>query len=162
GFVQDAWKITPRITLDYGLRLSWYQPQFDASLQASTFILSQWDPAKAPRLYTSRLVGGVRSAFDPVTGQTLPAYAIGLQVPGSGDPSDGFYQGEHGVNKYLQKNRGPQWGPRFGVAWDVTGRQNIVIRTGGGIFYDRFQGNRVFDFVRNPPETFQPTLTWGF
>ena len=36
-----------------------------------------------------------------------------------------------------------------------------MIRTGGGIFYDRFQGNRVFDFVRNPPETVQPTLTWG-
>jgi len=38
----------------------------------------------------------------------------------------------------------------------------MVIRTGGGIYYDRFQGNRVFDFVRNPPETVQPTLFYGF
>jgi len=36
---QDTWKITPRLTLDYGLCLSWYQPQYDSSDQASTFAL---------------------------------------------------------------------------------------------------------------------------
>src|SRR5439155_23407456 len=159
---QDTWKLTPRITLDYGIRLSWYQPQYDASLQASTFVLSKWDPSKAPRLYQPSLVNGVRSAVDPVSGQVLPSYDIGLEVPGTGDPFNGVLQGEKGINKYLQQDRGVQWGPRFGVAWDVTGRQTIVIRTGGGIFYDRFQGNRVFDFVRNPPEAGQPTLTYEF
>jgi hypothetical protein len=34
---------------------------------------------------------------------------------------------------------------------DPIGTQKLVIRTGGGVYYDRFQGNRVFDFVRNPP-----------
>ncbi|MDQ6677646.1 MAG: hypothetical protein M3Z09_10165, partial [Acidobacteriota bacterium] len=162
GFAEDTWKITPRVTLDYGFRASWYQPQYDSSLQASTFVLSAWDPAKAPRLYTPALISGVRSAYDAVTGQVLPAFDIGLEVPGSGDPYNGIRQAGKGINKYLQEDRGAQWGPRFGVAWDVTGKQNLVIRTGGGIFYDRFQGNRVFDFVRNPPESVQPTLTYGF
>ncbi len=161
GFVQDTWKITPRLTLDYGMRISWYQPQFDASSQASTFVLAKWDPAKAPRLYQPAIVNGVRSAMDPVTGQVLPGFNIGLEVPGTGDPFNGLLQSEHGINKYLQEDRGAQWGPRFGFAWDVTGTQKIVIRTGGGIYYDRFQGNRVFDFVRNPPETVQPTLSFG-
>ena len=30
------------------------------------------------------------------------------------------------------------------------------------MFYDRFQGNRVFDFVRNPPLGLQPTLQYGY
>jgi hypothetical protein len=33
-----------------------------------------------------------------------------------------------------------------------------VIRTGGGVFYDRLQGNEVFDMLTNPPTTFAPTL----
>jgi hypothetical protein len=51
GFVQDTWKITPRLTLDYGLRGAWYQPQFDASGQSSTFLNGLWSAANAPRLY---------------------------------------------------------------------------------------------------------------
>ena len=37
----------------------------------------------------------------------------------------------------------------------------MVIRTGGGIYYDRVQGNRVFNNVNNPPESVQPTLYYG-
>src|ERR1051326_3506725 len=37
-FIQDTWKVTPRLTFDYGMRGQWYQPQYDSSLQASTFI----------------------------------------------------------------------------------------------------------------------------
>jgi len=125
-------------------------------------VLSAWDPAKAPRLYTPAIVNGQNVAVDPGTGAVTSIVNAGRQVPNSGDPFNGILQAEKGINKYLQENRAPQWGPRFGVAWDVTGKQSFVIRTGGGIYYDRFQGNRVFDWVRNPPESVQPTFTYGY
>ena len=41
--------------------------------------------------------------------------------------------------------------PRFGFAYDVTGKQSWVIRGGGGLFYDRPDGNTVFSSPGNPP-----------
>jgi hypothetical protein len=162
-YAQDTWKVTRRLTLDYGIRAAWYQPQYDASEQASTFVLSQWQANQQPRLYVPQLVNGVRSAVDTVSGQVLPAADIGFIVPGTGNVANGIAQGGvNGFTKYLQDSRPPQWGPRLGIAWDPTGEQKIVIRTGGGIYYDRYQGNRVFDFVRNPPLGIQPTLNYGY
>jgi hypothetical protein len=162
-FAQDTWKVTSRLTLDYGLRVAWYQPQYDASLQASTFVPSVWNASQQPRLYQPQMVNGVRSAVDPVTGQTLAAAFIGYMVPNTGNIANGIVQGGvNGASKYLQATAPPLWGPRLGIAWDVTGRQNVVIRTGAGMYYDRFQGNRVFDLVRNPPLGIQPQLVYGY
>src|SRR5438874_181076 len=42
-------------------------------------------------------------------------------------------------------------GPRFGLAYDLTGTQNLVLRAGGGLFFDRPDGNTVFSIPGNPP-----------
>jgi hypothetical protein len=84
---------------------------------------------------------GVNVALDRATGNTLPAFAVGRVVPNSGNFLNGVVVGgENGVSKYLMRDRGIHYGPRFGLAYDVLGNQTFVIRTGGGIFYDRYQG----------------------
>ena len=163
-YVQDTWKVTPRLTLDYGLRAAWYQPQYDASLQASTFELSLFNPAQASKLYLPAVnpANNTRSAYDPISNTYRTANYIGLLIPGSGNVNNGICQAGTCINKYLTQDRGLQWGPRFGIAWDVTGKQDFVIRTGGGIYYDRIQGNRTFDTVTNPPEAFSVTTNYGY
>ncbi len=163
-YVQDTWKVTPRLTFDMGLRAAWYQPQYDAGLQASSFELSQFNPAQASRLYVPAVnpANNTRSAYDPVAKTYLPVNFIGLMIPGSGNTNNGICQAGTCINKYLTKDRGLQWGPRFGIAWDITGKQDLVLRTGGGIYYDRIQGNRTFDTVTNPPEAFSVTEQYGY
>ena len=158
-YVQDTWKLTSRLTLDYGIRFSYIQPQFDAGLQASTFLPNKYDPSQAVVLFRPGFdASGNKVAVNPLDGSTLPQTDIGKIVPGYGDPTNGIRQADQGTSKYLMENRGLHTGPRFGFAYDVTGKQNIVVRGGGGIFFDRYQGNETFNMLTNPPESFQPGL----
>jgi hypothetical protein len=161
-YLQDTWKVTRRLTLDYGMRFYYIQPQYDSALQTATFLPERFDPSKAVRLYRPALDGATRIAFDPVTGEKRPGTDIGKIVPNSGNMFNGIAQAGKDVSKYLMENRGFQYGPRLGLAFDLTGDQNIVLRAGGGVFYDRFQGNETFDMLTNPPTTLAPTLVNGF
>jgi len=162
-FVQDNWKATDRLTLDYGMRFYWVQPQWDQALLTSSFFPDKFNAPGAVRLFRpGRNAAGQRVALDPATGQTLPEAFVGRIVPNSGDLTNGIRQGnQDGINKYLQKDQSVLFGPRAGMTFDLTGKQDFIFRAGGGVFYDRVQGNIAFDQITNPPTSFQPRLSYG-
>ena len=58
-YLQDNWKVNSRLTLDYGLRFTNQQPQYDSRLQASNFFTDKWTRANAPLLYAAACPGNV-------------------------------------------------------------------------------------------------------
>jgi hypothetical protein len=146
-------------------------PQYDARGQASNFFVDQWNRAAAPTLYVPGCANGVypctgtnRQAMNPLTGQFLgpnTTLAIGTIVPNSGNVTNGLVQAGQGIpqSTYLQPALGAA--PRFGMAYDLTGRQQLVLRGGGGLYYDRPSGNAVFGQVLNPPARKSVTLRYG-
>jgi hypothetical protein len=165
AYVQDNWKVNGRLTLDYGLRFTHQSPQYDQFLQMSNFFADQWSLGSAPLLYVAGCSNGAticsgnaRNAVDPRNGQivTAPGAAnsaalIGTVVPGTGNSTNGIHQAGDGIADTSYTWPALVVAPRFGMAYDVTGNSTFVIRGGGGLFFDRPDGNTVFSIPGNPP-----------
>lgn len=170
GFVQDNWRVTSRLTLDYGVRLVHQEPQYDSLGQSVNFVPNQWSLGSAPVYYLAGCAaqpctGPNRQAEDPRSGQLLgpnTSVAIGTLVPGSGNSLNGLYKAGQGpvpTSAYNWPMVSPA--PRFGVAYDVTGRQKIVLRGGGGLYFDRPSGNTIYSLIANPPNEQSQTLYYS-
>jgi hypothetical protein len=165
-YVQDNWKVLSNLTLDYGIRFSLLKPWYEKQNQISSFLPQAYDPKQRVLLYQPTLVNGARVALNPLTGQSAPAALIGAIVPGSGNPSNGMITpdtaGQYGLTRGLIHDRGVHYGPRFGLAWIPGGPAGkTVIRLGGGVFYERIQGNMIFNQINFPPGLLTPKIYYG-
>ncbi len=166
-YLQDNWKIRPNVTLDYGMRFYYIQPQYDAKLQTASFNPALWNPALAALLYQKVSVNGQNRARNPITGELAPPALVGALVPGVGKYEAGAFTdgmaraGLDGYPRGLIDTRAIHFAPRIGLAWSPGFAKSTVFRVGGGVFYDRFQGNPVFDMLPNPPSTLSPTFYYG-
>jgi len=164
-FLQDNWKVNRKLTLDYGMRFYIVPPLYERDDLIAGFVPSAYDPARRARLIQPGFnPQNQRVGVHPVTGALYPAAQIGAIAPGVGDPANGMVVDatDSTVPRGLMKNRGLQYGPRFGLAYDLTGNGKTAIRAGGGIFYNRFFTEVFFGpFVGQPPIINTPVVNYG-
>ena len=164
AYAQDNWKVNGRMTLDYGLRFVHQAPQYDKLGQAANFLPNKWTSGAAPLLYvpgcTIAVAPGTacptanRQAMNPSNGQFLgpnSTSAFATLIPGTGSATNGLFLGGQGIVDTTYTFPALGVAPRFGMAYDLTGRQRVVLRGGGGLFYDRPFGNSVISMSGNPP-----------
>jgi hypothetical protein len=162
-YLQDHWRITPRITMDIGIRFTDALPQIPNNDNAGNFVPSEYDPSKAPTLYSPAVVNGQRVTINPLTGAVvLPVYA-GLIVPGSGNLVNGVVTPTtKGFPRSMVYSNGILPGPRIGVAWDPFGDGKMAVRAAGGVFYNpRADAGTLGNLFFNPPAIFKPTQYYG-
>ena len=173
AYIQDNWKVNSRLTLDYGLRFVHQQAQYDTLNQASNFVIDEWQRSAAPAMYVAGCANNVypcsganRQAMNPVTGQFLgpnSTSAIGTLVPNSGNTTNGLFLPGQGPLPDRATFHAPRLavGPRFGMAYDLTGEQRFVLRGGAGLFFDRPSSTTVSAGVNNPPTSRTITVQYA-
>ena len=153
-FLQDNFKVNHRLTLDYGVRFAWVQPQYDRFERAQFFDPAAYDPAQAVRLYQT-LPDGTGRGYDPVSNAIVDKSLIGTIIPGVGNVRNGIVDAAKGYPRGGFDDRGIMIQPRFGFAFDMFGDGKTILRGGAGMTHDRFQGNPIYSQVTDNPLTSQ-------
>jgi hypothetical protein len=135
-YVQDDWKVTPRLTVNLGLRVSLFGTYREKNHSAWNWEASKFD---STRFAVDPTYGDL---LDNTTGATVP---LGALVPG--DPNGvvsalGLVQcGIKGSPAGCMKGHLFNPAPRIGFAWDPWGDGKTSIRGGYGIFFEHGTGN---------------------
>ena len=130
AYVNDDWKITPKLTVNLGIRYEYETPPFERHNLQSNFVVGP-----------NKLI----FANNNIPSTTLIPAALTMNIPSGVDP------------RALVRTYKNNWAPRLGLAYQFN--RNTVIRLGGGVFYAEADAAGASGRpVSNPP--FKTTYTY--
>jgi hypothetical protein len=162
-YIEDDWRASKRLTLNLGLRWDGMPHTAEVNNQMANFY---------PKLYNAAGEADAQAAgagFVPGSGYNLICGPANVGVGGctaanpyigTGPNPDlnGLLQYDNGIGVAnvtpgvtggLVPNYWDTFGPRVGFAYDISGDGKTVLRAGFGIFYERIQGNDMYQVQMN-------------
>ena len=137
-YAMDTWKVTPRLSLQLGLRydalpFAWERNNLVANFDPTSYLSSQ-----GPIFLASGALDPTGPGFQTVDGTAF--YLNGVHLAGV-----------NGTPRGLVKNDYDTLQPRVGFSEDIFGNGKTVLRGGFGTFYERLQGNDIYDVATAAP-----------
>ncbi len=140
-YVEDGWKITPRLKLDAGLRYEFNQNLYARTNQTSDIDL---DAPGGPAFVV---------AGNPASLPSAASALVGLSpIPVVSASSVGW-------NNSLLTPKSLRLSPRLGLAWDVPHFTNTVFRAGFGIYTNQAAYSVLQNLAENAPFFLVKTVT---
>jgi hypothetical protein len=128
-YAQDNWKVRPGFSLEYGLRLAYLPLNIERNNKAVIFDPTRYDKNQ------------------------------GLFINNDTSRPNGVLTAARGeIPQGITENPPVSVMPRLGFAWDVRGKGDLVIRAGGGLFFNRVQGNYEYYALQQMPNSYRANI----
>jgi hypothetical protein len=150
AYAMDNWHVTPHLTLQLGLRYDALPHAWERSNYLSNFNPANYQTVQAPvwKSDGSMNANGPGFLSYTVSGVSSQYYLNGIGLAGQ----NGFPRG-------LVINDYKTYQPRVGFSEDLFGNGKTVLRGGFGTFFERMQGNDVYDTSTTSPFFQDPGAT---
>jgi hypothetical protein len=160
-YAMDNWRVNARLSLQLGVRYDAMPHVWERNNQVSNFVPSTYQPALAGTFNAdgSFAAGTPGLQTFSLSGVPTQFYMNGIVIAGQG-----------GTPRSLVKNDYNTIMPRLGFSYDLSGNGKTTLRGGFGVFYERIQGNDIYDAAGAPPfistpagtnvEFSSPTTSW--
>jgi len=140
-YAMDNWHVTPRLSLQLGLRYDALPNAWERQNYVGNFNPLHYSDAAAVSWKSDGSMNSAGPGFSMITsaqsgepGPTTPYYLNGMDMAGVG-----------GTPRGLVTNRYDTLQPRLGFSEDIFGNGTTVIRGGVGTFFERLQGNLIYN-----------------
>lgn len=148
SYVEDDWKVIPRLTLNIGLRWSYWRPTWEEGDQVTNFNAAKWVAGQAPAINAAGQET-LNASKQPLTASGTVANLInGLVFAGQGGTPRGFNDPEKS-----------NFGPRLGFASRLTSDGKTSVHGGFGMGYTQIAMLQTSSLISNPPFVQSTTIT---
>jgi len=138
AYILDNWHVTPRLSLQLGLRYDALPHAWERSNQVANFDPAAYNQSQAP-------IWKNDGTIDPNSQSVTTVNSVQYYLNGMGLAAvNAFPRG-------LVKNDYQTYQPRVGFSEDLFGDGKTVLRGGFGTFFERMQGNDIYNAATNSP-----------
>jgi hypothetical protein len=137
-YLMDNWHVTPRLTLQLGLRWDALPHAWERSNAVANFDPSLYQASEAPIWNNDGTINASSQGVTALNGASYYLNGIGLA-------------GQYGYPKGLVETDFNTVQPRIGFSNDLFGNGRTVLRGGIGTFFERMQGNDIYNAATNSP-----------
>ncbi|HVT97196.1 MAG TPA: carboxypeptidase regulatory-like domain-containing protein [Acidobacteriaceae bacterium] len=147
-YAMDTWHPTPRLSLQLGFRYDALPQAWERNNYIANFNPAHFSPTATPAWRSDGSMDPTGPGFATFTvdGATAPAYVNGIDLAG-----------QAGVPRALVSNNYNTWQPRIGFSDDLFGNGKTVLRGGFGTFFERLQGNLIYNSATVSPFSYGPS-----